>query len=936
MKKQFSLRSLTLSLIAISLLAIIVIITTTSSKAESPLAVRLSGRILLQVEDNGQAWYVSADNNNQRIYLGSPQQAFNLMRTLGLGISNNDLNRYLNDNDNKFPTRLSGKILLAVEQHGEAYYINPVNLRGYYLGRPLDAFNLMRELALGITNTDLDAIEVFEQEEIDSQQPTTPIEESITNISLTTNPVAPMTNFSHIISVSATITNPDNISIKERGLLYDFTVSPNTNLTPTLEKYNQKLISEISSQDNTYTINISNLTPGSYPFIRSYVITSDNQIIYGNTITISSINNAYLPYIPNSSSTATPSTPPTPTWACGDPITDERDSNVYNTVEIGDQCWFAENLAYLPEIHDNDEFVARAAAASPGYGVYGYDGSDVTTAKAQDNYSDYGVLYNGYSVNQITLCPAGWHVPSLGEFVEAANYIGDETPGYKMKASSINPINWGDDSTDIYGFTLLPAGMRSGKFGTFEEIGAYSNIWSSSSYSDGFLVGSEFQAEGEDIKIGEFNKPNGYSVRCLKDAPKILTYVASEGGSINTIGIGTTTQIVNYSEDGEAVTAIPDEGYYFLRWSDGSIQNPRTDKNVIDNLNVEAEFEAEFEYGLIKNGGFEVVAEILDNNWSLQGLLHSDFEQGNMENNSLQHSPIRSSDAYDGSSAIEFKGSSDGYSLLVSDQESLILASGTSYTLRLYAKGIIPVELSGVLFFNSEMELWNFNNHEWSSEWMGVENPFVTGSSYLYELTTLTDDYTEFVLPSIVGSNKEVIIAISSMSEGLLVDNFTFSENDDGINLLNNPSFEDNWVNFPAYWTTYIEDSATSNIEIINDTENVYSGDYSLYFNGASYLELRQGINNGEVARILDLNFYAKSPSGSVLNIFIQSEDNRFYNFSTNLFQEAFTQTSIGLRSSFALKSVPGIAIPEDIGYFRIIFSANGVYIDDISLIPQL
>ena len=298
MKKSFSPRSLTLSIIAISLLTIIIILTTTSSKASSPLGTRLSGKILLQVEDHGKAWYVSADNDNQRIYLGSPAEAYCLMKTLGLGISNNDLNRYLNTNTNKFPARLSGKILLAVEKNGEAYYINPDNLKGYYLGRPIDALKLMRELSLGITNTNLNTIPVLDNAEMLKKCNITKTEEqknTETNISLVTQEVAPMTNFSHIVSVSATITNPDNISIKERGLLYDFTIFPNTNLTPTLDKYNQKLISETSSPNNTYTINISNLIPGSYPFIRSYAITGDNQIIYGNTINITGLGSNSLP-----------------------------------------------------------------------------------------------------------------------------------------------------------------------------------------------------------------------------------------------------------------------------------------------------------------------------------------------------------------------------------------------------------------------------------------------------------------------------------------------------------------------------------------------------------------------------------------------------------------------------------------------------------------
>jgi len=116
----------------------------------------LNGRILLQVEDKGQAWYVNP-LDSQRYYLGRPDDAFQIMRSLGLGVSNSDITAF----QTKAPLRLSGRILLQVQDKGQAYYVSPLDLKLYYLGRPADAFNLMREKGLGITNSDLSKIVIF-------------------------------------------------------------------------------------------------------------------------------------------------------------------------------------------------------------------------------------------------------------------------------------------------------------------------------------------------------------------------------------------------------------------------------------------------------------------------------------------------------------------------------------------------------------------------------------------------------------------------------------------------------------------------------------------------------------------------------------------------------------------------------------------------------
>ncbi len=68
-----------------------------------------------------------------------------------------------------------------------------------------------------------------------------------------------------------------------------------------------------------------------------------------------------------------------------------------------------------------------------------------------------------------------------------------------------------------------------------------------------------------------------------------VRYIADENGTIE--GKAKKTQIIKYGEAGTEVTAIPNEGYEFVEWSDGVTTAARTDKNVRENISVEAKFE---------------------------------------------------------------------------------------------------------------------------------------------------------------------------------------------------------------------------------------------------------------------------------------------------------------------------------------------------------
>lgn len=65
-----------------------------------------------------------------------------------------------------------------------------------------------------------------------------------------------------------------------------------------------------------------------------------------------------------------------------------------------------------------------------------------------------------------------------------------------------------------------------------------------------------------------------------------LRYTAGANGTVD----GTSPQTVERGTDGTPVTAIPDDHYHFVQWSDSSAQNPRADIHVTASVDVTAVF----------------------------------------------------------------------------------------------------------------------------------------------------------------------------------------------------------------------------------------------------------------------------------------------------------------------------------------------------------
>ena len=309
-------------------------------------------------------------------------------------------------------------------------------------------------------------------------------------------PVLSTTAVTDITQATATcggnITSDGGATVTARGVCWS------TNQTPT--------ISDNKTTDGTgvgnFVSSISGLTANTTYYVRAYA-TNSNGTAYGSAMSFT-----------------------TQEGSSGSTFTDPRDGEVYQTVVIGNQEWMAENLAYLPSVVGP----GTGTNTTSYYYVYGYEGTNVTDAKATSNYTTYGVLYNwpaamaGSASSNANpsgvqgVCPAGWHLPSDAEWTELTDYLGGiSVAGGKLKETGTT--HWqipNTGATNETGFTALPGGDRY-YGGSFRYIGNYGYWWSATESSTTLARRRYMYFSSSKVYRGISAKRVGYSVRCVRD-----------------------------------------------------------------------------------------------------------------------------------------------------------------------------------------------------------------------------------------------------------------------------------------------------------------------------------------------------------------------------------------------------------------------------------
>ena len=194
-------------------------------------------------------------------------------------------------------------------------------------------------------------------------------------------------------------------------------------------------------------------------------------------------------------------------WQYGDPL--EYQGYDYATVQIGDQCWFAENLR--AENYRNGDSISHIPDAMEW--VESEQGAWVWYSNGSEGEL-YGRLYNSYVVTDARqVCPSGWRVFSTEDWNTMTSLLDDfGNVSSQLKSSLFWPE--GAQGSNSSGFAGLPGGYRSVD-GSFELLGETARWWTTNT-SGAFQVSRGLNLTGT---YGSTHYLHiGFSIRCIKDA----------------------------------------------------------------------------------------------------------------------------------------------------------------------------------------------------------------------------------------------------------------------------------------------------------------------------------------------------------------------------------------------------------------------------------
>ena len=356
----------------------------------------------------------------------------------------------------------------------------------------------------------------------------------------------PVTSISTTAAVSSgDVTDDGTSAVTARGICWGTSPNPTLNSTHSTE----------GTGTGVFVTILTDLTPNTTYYVRAYA-TNSVGTAYGEQMSFTTSG----------------------TFVCGTSTITDIDNNIYNTVQIGNQCWMKENLrtthypdgTEIPAGNTDDwDFWNDYTRCAPN--------GDVNNVPTYGYHYSWTALMNGASSSDANpsgvqgICPEGWHVPSDAEWGQLVDFVIGQGKYTYASCHNANAIAFAMAATSGWhetnewcapgyslitnnatGFSALPAGYTPASVFNF---GAY--FWTSTQTSD--YDAYIYTIENDKFQVTKRSQTTYYanSLRCLSD-------VLGEGPVLPTVTTDTvfvlsptraTCESGVTSDGGDSVTA---------------------------------------------------------------------------------------------------------------------------------------------------------------------------------------------------------------------------------------------------------------------------------------------------------------------------------------------------------------------------------------------
>lgn len=323
-------------------------------------------------------------------------------------------------------------------------------------------------------------------EELGNMNPLPPVQDSVLLPTVSTLAVTNVTGYT--AQCGGIISNDGGSSITARGVCWGTAPNPTISGNHTTDGVGA----------GSFTSLLVGLQQGTTYYVRAFA-TNSVGTAYGYSQTFTTQNDGF---------------------PCDTAFVTDYDGNIYNTVQIGQQCWMKENMR--TSHYADGTLVAYHTTGGSAENGFLYSWSGMMHGAQSSNTNPSGVQ---------GVCPDGWHAPSEVEWTQLLDYVSGQTQfvcgndvqkiakaltaqsGWNTTSNACAPGN-DLNANNATGFSVLPAGEY---INNYSNYGSSTYIWTTTQSSSTTAWNQFFSYINARVVRDSNIKDAFYSVRCLQN-----------------------------------------------------------------------------------------------------------------------------------------------------------------------------------------------------------------------------------------------------------------------------------------------------------------------------------------------------------------------------------------------------------------------------------